>query len=536
MKRRRVVPLLYIAIALVITAALLPSALRPPPDQTSESAALSPDAPSDEQSEQLIQSTQQASGGGAGAAAGKGDAGPATTTTLAPASGECVGNPPRQNFSVYSNGCAPAFSGDNGGSTYKNVFPDEIRIGWYHGFGGPGTGRLPDQEDPGENPQRHTFRVFQTWLNTRFQLWGRRIVFYGIEASNNVEEDQARVKTAVNEYKLFTASHAWLDFCSEFARNKLPMFCVSAPQETFASADGYVFSYPNVITQAQIAGAEFVCKTLFGKPPKFAGAGVDKTKPRKFANVANYNARTGAPKKPFDDAFQRDCGQKVTVSYEFSDEAANTADPQLAVRQMIQEGVTTVVTSTEGIYTTYMMNAADALQWEPEWVFLANWGTDTNTGGKVQPPTQMRRTMAISGWEMPLRPDQTECYRAYHEVDPNTDPAPLFCAYWQQLVLIAAGLQGAGPNLNPDTFRKGLYDLGYKCGIAVWMSCGGFGPNDPAFMDDFGVVWWDPSAVAPDDGGAGAYRWTANGDRYRIGEFPGDDSQLFKQGILTPGG
>lgn len=532
--RNVAIPLAYIAAALAMVVVLLPSALRPPPDPANQSAALSPDAPPDDQSEQLIQSVRQAAGGGAGASEGEGPGFGGPPTTLAPASGECLGNPPRQNFSVYSNKCAPAYHGNNGGSTYKNVFPNEVRIGWYHGFGGPGVGRLPDQDNGHENTQRHTFRVFQTWLNEHFQLWGRKIHFYGIESSDSVEEDQARVQTAVNEYKLFTASHGWLDFCSEFARHGLPMFCVSAPQETFAAADGFVFSYPNVITQAQIAGAEFVCKTLDGKPPKFAGAGVDKSKLRKFANVANYNPRTGAPKKPFDDAFKAKCGRPVDDSFEFGNESGSEADAELAVRKMVAEGITTIATSVEGIYLTYMMTAADALNWHPEWLLLANWGNDTNTGAKVQPATQMRTTFAITGWEMPLRPDQTECYRAYHEVDPSTEPAPLFCFYWQQLVLMAAGIQGAGPNLNADTFRKGLYDLGYKCGISVWMSCGGFSPNDPAFMDDFGVIWWDPSAIAPDDGAAGAYRWVAGGDRYRIGEFPGDDSELFKSGVLTP--
>lgn len=531
---RRAVPLTYIGTAMVLAAMLLPSALRPPPDQANQSAALSPDAPPEEQAEQIIQSVQQAEGGGAGAAEGEGAAAPTTTTSLAPASGECVGG--RQNFSVYANECAPAWSGDNGGATYKNVFPDEIRIGFWHGFGGPDPGRLPDTPQPGESAGNRTFRVWQTWFNEHFNLYGRKIVFYGLEDSDSVEEDQARVATAVNEYKLFALSHVWTPVCTDFARHELPMWCVSAPHDTFAANDGFVFSYPDEITKSQRMGAEYVCKTLAGKPATFSPGNEDK--PRKIGFVTNLHARAGAPMKDYVEAHEQWCGEPPEASYQFGGDGDEGAE-QVAAYEMYRAGVTTVVSTSELGQTLYLMQAADAIGWNPEWVFLANWGHDTNAVGKILTgvsPNQASRMIAMSGWELPQRPDQTECYRAYHEIDPDTDPAPLYCAFWQQLILMVAGLQGAGPNLTADTYRQGLYELGYRCGVAAWMTCGGFGPNDNSYMDDYSQVWFDPSAIAPDDGAPGAWRYTHGGRRFRAGAWDGDGSELFAGGITSPPG
>ena len=59
---------------------------------------------------------------------------------------------------------------------------------------------------------------------------------------------------------------------------------------------------------------------------------------------------------------------------------------------------------------------------------------------------------------------------------------------------------------------------------------GGIGPGHWGYADDAAEIWWDPSAREASANNPGAYRWTHGGLRFRLGQFPGDDSQLFRSG------
>src|SRR5207237_1052723 len=135
-------PVSYFVIAVLLVLLLLPTVLRPPQQQSNQTAELSPDAPPDKE-ESIIASFKAPSsatagagngvgassegvgGDGAGAGGGGGGAG-----GLAPAPVGCHGwgNPPRQTESLYSAPCAPPCP-TNGGATSKNVSATEVRIG-----------------------------------------------------------------------------------------------------------------------------------------------------------------------------------------------------------------------------------------------------------------------------------------------------------------------------------------------------------------------------------------------------------------------
>ena len=160
MNRRRptggVLPLLYLAMAVALAAVVLPSSLRPPPDQASASSALSPDAPPDEDPETIIQSLQQAGSRTAGATGEP----PSTTTTTsipaqtAPTRGQCYGDPPRTGESLYAAPCTPAWQPPpegNGGETWRNVFADEVRLGVSHTVSHASEGVIPEEPSPNES-------------------------------------------------------------------------------------------------------------------------------------------------------------------------------------------------------------------------------------------------------------------------------------------------------------------------------------------------------------------------------------------------
>ncbi len=534
-KRTRMLPVLYPALALAVAAALLPSALRPPPEQTSDSAALNPNAPPDEQQEQVIQALQQAQGGGAGAAETQITTTTTTSPNRPPSSGRCIGNPPRQVESVYSTGCAPAFTGNNGGQTSKNVFPNEIRWGFWHTLGTPPEGKVDDKPEAGQNGPTRTFRVLEKYFNKRFQTYGRHVYFYALSGSTDPAANQAAAKKAGEEYKNFGAYHLDKAFCVPFARDTGPVFCNPQAASIYRENRPNFFSFMLDLTAASGFGAEFACKKLLNKPAKFSGS--EQGKPRKISIVTENGPGGGLSPSLYEDALKRECGATYGgKSYELNG-GNDSAGASAAVAQMQASGVTTVVVTTNVFNILYLMVAADSVGWQPEWIIINAYGLDFNTVGTLLPANQASHMFGLSAWEVPRRFEETECYQAYKEIDPDNEPDSTSCGlFWHPMVLIFDAIQEAGPKLTPKAFEDGLFKLGHRFPAEPWAIGGGYGPDDYSYMDNVGEVWFSLTAQNPENSAPGAYVWSYGAKRFKRGELPADDGQLFHHGVTTPGG
>jgi hypothetical protein len=541
---KRFGPGTYPVIALLGAALLLPSALRPPPEQTNDSAALNPGAPPDQQAEQIVQSVQQARGGGAGAVQStKGTAGATATApsppppppTGPPASGRCYGNPKRQTQSVYSAPCAPSWSGNNGGVTGHNVFPNEVRLGLWHVVGSPTPGRVGTTPPGGESPYDRTFRVLQDYFNKRYQTYGRHIAFYGLRPADSIQDQQAEAVRADTQDKLFGAYYLWQGFCEEFVRRGGVVMCNPLRHEVYNQHRPGLFSFYMDRTQANGYGAEWMCKRIVGKPPKFAGAQVDKTKPRKIAIITENHSKGGVPPSLFEGIFKRECGGVLVDKIELTAEQAPDAASQ-AVAKLKSEGVTTIINETVIYNSIYLTNAAESLGWQPEWIQFAANGLDASSNIRDFPANQRAHQFGLGAFEVPLPFPQTECYQAYRSIDPANEPDATSCLlFWHPMVMLMNGIQEAGPHLNQKSFDAALMKIPRRFPAEPWAIGGGFGQDDYSYMDNISEIWFDVTAKDT-NGSTGAYRWTNKARRYQRGQFTRDDSQLFSKGVVTPGG
>lgn len=541
---RRAVPLGYLAVAMAVAVLVLPTALRPPPDPSNESGAISPDAPPDNNPEQLIQSVQQAAGGGAGAAAGG-----ATTTTAAPLApgvtqpvvttttirrkaglGSCFGTPKRQTESIYAPPCQPAFVGDNGGETAHNVLANELHLSFNHALGAPPDGPVPEQPASGEGSETRTMRVLQTFVNQRYETYGRKIRFYGTAAASDDTAALATSSTADTQYKVFAAYNLAGAFCQDMARRHLVVFCDPQSHDVYVRNRPGFFSWQMDFDQMFGFGAEYYCKRLKGKPAAHAG-GLDLNASRKVAIISEQHADFGIPASRFQDAVVRECNGHMEDVVELAPGSADGA--AAAIAKLRADGVTTVILNTTLANTLYLMSAAG--QYQPEWVLLGNEGLDFNTVAELLPANQSVHLFGVSGWELARRPDDSECYRAYKSIDPDNDPNQTTCTvFWHPMNMMMAGIQLAGPKLTPDAFQKALFSLGHRYEQTPWAIGGGYGPDDYSYMDSVGEIWFDAATQNPETGAPGAYRWTSNGKRYRRGQFDGDASGLFVSGVASP--
>lgn len=526
---RNSVPMLGLLAAFVVAAVLLPTALRPPPDPSNQSGAINPNAPPDN-NVQLIEGSQQASGG-----AGSGE-GATTTTTIPPKAqaslSYCYGNPPRQIPSVYSGPCVGVWQGNNGGSTSKNVFPNEIRIG-FEGASSPPEGRLPDVSSNNSSTSggTRTWQALQEYFNQHFQLYNRKIVFYGTgEPTQDTEADyQAMVSKMADEYQTFIMNSTIVGVCRPFVRRGLNAMC-----DPFSRADGEayrpgLYSQMMDLDQGMEFGSEFACKSLVGRATKFGGDDVN-GKPRKFGYLGYLGGKGGIQGEKFAAAFKRECGADVEVATMNSQNDAQGA--AAAITRFRADGVTSVIFYNQGVNVLVAMQQADNLSYNPEWVMVGAFAVDTNLIGLALPPKQAAHLFGLSGsQEWPQKNASRECWQAVRTIDPTLNADSGLCTqWWIQLVLQLSGFQGAGPKLTPESFQRGMVGLGHRFDMAPWAKGGGYGPGDWAYSDDVGLVWWSATAQNPTNGTLGAYVWTHGGKRFQRGQLPEGDAEFFQSG------
>lgn len=549
----RAVPATSLVAVGIIAIAVLPSSLRPPPDQANASAELSPDAPPDETPDAIISSFTQAGSRTAGAsnpAVAQAPGGVPQTSTPPPpppppppirraSSGLCFGNPPRQTESVYAPDCKPAFVGDNGGATSRNVTADQVNIGFWHGATVPGNkGAVRSSPPEGdEGAVDRTLRVLQAYFNQRYETYGRRIQLIFIDTPETSDPGlQQAAARADSEFKVFAATHLGRPFCDELVRRKLVCYSENPfPDADLDKASPYFYSFQMSATRNERLTAEYLCKRLVGGNADYA-AGLQKGQPRKFG-VLYESDTTGRHFQDFQRAFRDACGQAV-VGYDVNDpgrSGENAAQTGVAVASLQNEGVTTIVNYMQFGSQLVAMQSAQSSNYFPEWFVTGSYGNDFNLLGKAQPAGQMAQSFGISGIELPRPRVETECYRAYKSIDPNNNPDDGVCdQYWEPLAQVVTGIQEAGPNLTPETFRQGFYRYGKRYPPEQWAFHGGYAAGDHSFLDRMGEVWWNPRATERSSRAPGAFVWTRNGARFGIGEVPaGKPEELFTSGITS---
>jgi hypothetical protein len=102
---------------------------------------------------------------------------------------------------------------------------------------------------------------------------------------------------------------------------------------------------------------------------------------------------------------------------------------------------------------------------------------------------------------------------------------------WTYWAITAAGLQMAGPTLNPGTFEQALLSGSidtqpYAVSKNPNLTYVHFGTGDYTATSDAKEAYWDAGATSPIDGKAGAYVALNKGRRYRLGEWTAGEPLL----------
>jgi hypothetical protein len=451
---------------------------------------------------------------------------------------QCFGDPPRQTQDPQSPPCIPYWKGNNGGATTRGVTENEIIVA------------LPSVafEDAGE------VRRLLGHFNTRYQLYGRHITFAVFTARGSLYAQPDPAQELADAQDVDEKYHAFASlstggrygsehlFYDELARRHIISVAHRAGTKTsesyFAKFAPYRWSVTPGIDTMQRHIGEFVCKVLKGKPSEYAGPG--SVADKRVFGLVHQRAKDGtAP----DLDLLRDqlaaCGASPPEGADIEDiESSDTSRTSTnTILKLSQAGVTSVICMCDNDdVRSQLMRAASAEQYRPEWILSSYIDNDVDNSFQQAPPDQGTHVLGVTFKNKWLPREQMPWFWAMKDGAPEYDPPagsgyPLASRY-SSLLLLASGIQLAGPNLTPETFQEGLFRAHFPNpgagGPPYFQARVGFEGGRHTFDTDAAMYWYsrtDRGTVEPNMVGAICY--VHLGRRYQLGAWPKEQPAFF---------
>lgn len=471
---------------------------------------------------------------------------------------QCVGPEPlRQIEDPQSPPCIAYWKGDNGGATAKGVTRDSIYVAI-----------------PTPKGFQDEYEAMAKFFNRRFQFYGRKLVFQYCspgagQDSNGSGGQDGQIADASNAAKgcgngipPFASNYYQFDngryYNHEMAcRYKVVTVASYTPFDStyMQTCKPYLFQYTMGSEEMFEQMGSWACARLAGRAARF-GDGTTST----GGQLAQTTRRFGIFLAPFyhDDPVARRsalramterlkaCGAPVSddrivinpVTETNSGQSLDPVSANNAITQMRQAGVTSIFCFCGIFPFGALSRAAASSSYEPEWL-ASTYGILDDYNGlllSAAPTDQLEHLFGLSFLPRHVNPLLEPYNRAITEGDPAV-PARTsngdftnFTQLYRPLLMLAAGIQMAGPRLTPQTFHDGLMKTRFPNPVTS-LNAGAVGVESRAysFTRDAAEFWYSTTAQGPysdDDAGAkGAICYLDLGRRYRIGAW--------KKGELT---
>jgi hypothetical protein len=341
-------------------------------------------------------------------------------------------------------------------------------------------------------------------------------------------------------------------YAQEMARAKV--LCIgcggSSPDSFFQTHAPYIWNTLPTTEQLSVNLTDYIVNRVVGKKAEFAGDDL-KGQTRKLGIV---HFETDPPSYTELNDLLAKCGPRVGYSpaadeqYVFDigkfPERATTI-----IAKMKAAGVTTVLFLGDFIMPRYLTTQATAQNYYPEWIVTGTALTDLSVFGRQYDQAQWKHAFGLSNLPLRLPREQNDSWRL-HQWYWGTAPAAENTngVLYSPIAEAMLGIHMAGPNLNPETFKKGMFNYPVSGGgpttpqisygdhgyfkLQDANTCDFTGPRpDYASYDDSVEIWWDTTASGADEQGKegqGMMRYSDNGKRYAPGTMPKTDVHAFK--------
>jgi hypothetical protein len=453
---------------------------------------------------------------------------------------------------IYAAPCVVPFDGDNGGATSPGVTADTVKIIGYLSdpaidpvgaslIAGAGANISPDAA-------AETMRDYADVFNSEFETYGRRVELHFYSGTGAADDETAARADAIAiaDQEPFAVLGGPLQVQAPFSEELAARGVISFPSQPLPQSVT-VENYPmiwGVITPTQAAtlAAEAIGKLAGPGRAELAGDPELREQERAYA-VVHYDTADGGHQESFDALRDGLADQGVDLATDIgfildanrAQEAARTM-----VTQLKEARVTTVIFTGDFLMPQFLTTEATAQDYSPEWILGPSFLADTAFWGRTFDQQQWGNGFAIGYAGTPGETEDGTSYTIYTWAYGEDPPSNIYTVLEPSVREVFTGIQLAGPELTPETFRDGLLRFPPTGG----------GPTRPLISrgdrgiwpefdyggapDQITLMWWDPEAETVDEvgnPGVGSYRFANRGERYRPGELRDsiEDAGLFDE-------
>ena len=424
------------------------------------------------------------------------------------------------------------FGGGNGGATSPGVTDGTVRVAVRIGSFSNGMldalSKVAKAQIPDESPDviTRTIEGLAEYFNRTYQMYGRKleIVIYNgkgdvlKEATGGGQEGAEADALKVNqEIKAFADISAVSPIYAD-ALARRGVVNIGAPfmsREWLSQRRPYTWSqFTDCSTIVESVGSYYAIK-MANRPADNAGGSL-KGQPRKVGIIAPENSW-----------YQECVAAGVRILNSAGVQPVLNEKYRLEVNQMsIQAGeklaklknagVTTVVCGCDPLFMTFLTAKAKEQNYTPEWLVTGVALIDNDLIGSIMEPGQWSHAFGVSFSGPPQPAGGSLGYRAYKAVRKD-EPSIGVDLIYNQLQLLAIGIQMAGPNLTPASFEQGMFRYPTRTGPSgTW----GFKAGDYSTSDDAREVVWNPRGTSVQTRNPGTYVDPNGGKRFPIGKWP----------------
>jgi len=458
--------------------------------------------------------------------------------------------------SFYMPPCVQWSGGNNGGSTFDGVTSNQIKIIRYNAQIDPATQAILEANKLGDSQAtiEEDYRALFNYSNYHYETYGREVVFEDFNASGpptNDEAARADAQAIADQHPFAVmdgqpSGPAPNSFVREVNARGVLCLCTTSQSHQFYTDFSNVIStgLPTATEYCQWA-AEYVGKRLVGngRTAKFAGDPLMQNKPRVLGLM--YLDGANGVIDPDAENIHQDChnafaqyGVPFAKEIQFNyNPGRNQDEITNMIGQLKGAGVTTVVPITDPLSPILFTHEATNQNYFPEWFVTGTGLSDTTTAGRLYDQAQWTHAFGMTPlWVTWTTRTNGAGYKEFHAARRDAadgSEGVLIEIYRARVQTLFRGIHMAGPNLNQDTFKQGLFSYpatpaggGTAARPYVYYS-----PDSPTDIKDFAEVYYDVTQRGPDERseqGTGMMMKTDNGQRYQLGQWPTDDPHVFQ--------
>jgi hypothetical protein len=472
-----------------------------------------------------------ATGAARAATVGKGASSDATAGRVA-----CTDRKIQVPNDAYSPNCFTWTPGaNNGGATSPGVTATTIKVSiridaFLDGLNNALSKAAPGASDLQESAEvvERTFNGLAAYFNKNYQFYGRKIQLDFFSGKGDVlqealgggqegaQQDAQHVAKDLGDFADISA--VTVPYAEALQQQHVINVGVPYVSKDWLTAHAPYSWTPltDCTTVVNSVGAYYAAK-LGHHTADFAGGDL-KGKPRRTGIIA-----------PDNDWYQQcvNAGINTIKAAGFGDDLAVDLKYQLDLNKMLTTaqtllpqlraaGVTTVICGCDPVLLSFLTAQAAQQNYFPEWVITGVAYVDQDLVGQFFDPSEWAHAFGVSylGPTQPLK--GSFAYNAYESSGTPGQPSIATQMMFDQMQVLAIGLQMAGPTLNPNTFQAGMFAYLPRSGPeGLW----DFGPGDYSTSDDAREVYWNPNATSTQNNKKGAYIASSN-NRYPIGKWP----------------